>query len=429
MQMTPDVASEIAILAGQVFQPRTPISTRELFAGRWEQMTAVADAVGQTGLHVVIYGERGVGKTSLANVIRPVLHVFDSPPGSAQHGSSEGRLVVKVNANAKDTFGLIWRRALDEISIAQERPVLGFMRAKPESDAVPLRQAWGLPEVMQIDDVRRVLGVLRDSVFIFDEFDRTRPDAASEFTDLIKALSDFQMPVTIVLVGVADTIDGLVRQHASIGRALVQIHMPRMRLGELSDILGKAEEKLSVRFESRAKNRIVRMSLGLPHYTHLVGLAAVRKACQRQSRDIRVEDVNGAMEEASRQAEQSLISEYATATRSAHREALYTHVLLACAIAASTKTDDLGYFQASSVVEPLEAVLKKRVEISVFNRHLAEFCGTKRVAVLQRTGQERAFRYRFRNPLLPPYVILKGLASTFLTMEQLDLLTAMNGPG
>ena len=53
-QLTAAEARDLSIKAGKVFQPRTPISTREFFAGRWEQITTLADAVSQTGLHVVI---------------------------------------------------------------------------------------------------------------------------------------------------------------------------------------------------------------------------------------------------------------------------------------------------------------------------------------------------------------------------------------
>src|SRR5690349_10398978 len=67
---------ELSLAAANAFQPRTPITTKELFAGRWNQMTTLADAVSQPGLHVVIYGERGVGKTSLANVVKPLISVL-----------------------------------------------------------------------------------------------------------------------------------------------------------------------------------------------------------------------------------------------------------------------------------------------------------------------------------------------------------------
>ncbi len=64
--LTFEEGKNLNIQAGKVFQPRAPVTTRELFAGRWSQLTTVTDAVGQTGLHVIIYGERGVGKSSLS---------------------------------------------------------------------------------------------------------------------------------------------------------------------------------------------------------------------------------------------------------------------------------------------------------------------------------------------------------------------------
>lgn len=373
---------------------------------------------------MVIYGERGVGKTSLANIISPVLHVFDGPENAEPADVKPSRLVVKVNAHQSDTFAQIWRRALDEVFLDDERAVLGFFpRKAPETQRVALREAWNIPDEPDIDDIRRVLSNLPGSVFIFDEFDCVSQASANPFTDLIKALSDFQTPATIILVGVSETVDGLIQGHASIGRALVQIHVPRMRRSELADILKKAEAKLNVGFDSAAAERIVQMSAGLPHYTHLVGLASVRRACKRFTREVTSEDVEGGLREASNQAEQSLIGELTLATRSAHREALYVPVLLACAITAATSTDELGFFQPSSVVRPLESVLTgRRIEIATFNTHLADFCDNRSGRVLQRTGQQRAFRYRFRNPLLPPYVIMKGLSSKILTMDQLEAL-------
>ena len=70
---------DLVARATTVFQPRTPITTRELFAGRWSELMAVVDAVNQVGLHAVIFGERGVGKTSLANVIAPTIFAVDDP--------------------------------------------------------------------------------------------------------------------------------------------------------------------------------------------------------------------------------------------------------------------------------------------------------------------------------------------------------------
>ena len=46
------------------------------------------------------------------------------------------------------------------------------------------------------------------------------------------------------IVGVSDTVDHLVRDHASIVRSVVHIQLPRMNERELKEILEKGEEGL-----------------------------------------------------------------------------------------------------------------------------------------------------------------------------------------
>src|SRR5262245_47972920 len=104
-------AELLAQQAAKVFQPRSPITTRELFAGRWAQLREVSDAVNQAGLHPVIFGERGVGKSSLANVISPTIWVLDrSGLSEEQAAQVPERIILKAVANTADSFSTIWHR-------------------------------------------------------------------------------------------------------------------------------------------------------------------------------------------------------------------------------------------------------------------------------------------------------------------------------
>jgi Cdc6-like AAA superfamily ATPase len=412
-------ANTLSVRAGKVFQPRTPVTTRELFAGRWNQLTTVTDAVSQPGLHVVIYGERGVGKSSLANVVRPVIRAFDN--AGKDSASVEERLVVKANANSGDTFSVIWNRLLSELTWEGNRPIIGFQPSPRQR--VSLQEAFGLPDLLSVDDVRRTLSVLVGSVFIVDEFDRAALETSRTFTDLIKVLSDLAVDCTIILVGVSATVDQLVADHASINRSVVQIMLPRMEAKELREILSNAEKLLGIEFSQEAADLIIHVSQGLPHYTHLVGLNSVRKAAVgRWSRHIERADVFEALKEAVKQAQQTVTEKYVKATHSAHKDALYRHVLLACAISAARSHDALGYFNPGSMVEPLEGILGRIVQIATFSNHLSEFCQPKRGDVLERVGQERAFRFRFHDPLLVPFVFMETLSTGLITAEQLTLL-------
>lgn len=419
--LTADEAGEISLKAAQAFRPRSPINAREFFAGRWEQMTTVADAASQTGLHIVIFGERGVGKTSLANVIEPLLYVMEE---SIAGKPPEPRLVVKVNAHQGDGFGDLWVRAFDEVYWSEDRPSIGF-DATVVQERKTLREALQIPDMPSIDDVRRTLGALRRSVFIFDEFDRGSPQLKQSFTDLIKSLSDYAVDSTIVAVGVSDTVDDLVRDHASIVRAIVQVQLPRMTEKELGEILGKASKAIGVEFEDDAAKLIIKMSQGLPHYTHLIGLHATRAATRTLSRVITVAHVHDSFEKAVQQAVQSIREKYLKAVHSAHRDALYDRVLLACAIASSTAPDVLGYFHPADVVGPLSNILdRSNVTIATFQKHINEFCEQNRASVLERAGQARAYKYRFVDPLLPPYVFMSSVADGDVTADRLATLTS-----
>jgi hypothetical protein len=65
-------------------------------------------------------------------------------------------------------------------------------------------------------------------------------------------------------------------------------------------------------------------------------------------------------------------------------------------------------------------------------RHLTEFIGEKRGNVLLRRGDPRQYRYRFTDPMMQPFVIMKGirekmiddsLKSKLLYREQLSFST------
>src|SRR4051794_16114954 len=57
---------------GRSFSPSMPVTTRDVFAGRTAQLHRIMDVVSAGGRHAVVYGDRGVGKTSLARVVNDV---------------------------------------------------------------------------------------------------------------------------------------------------------------------------------------------------------------------------------------------------------------------------------------------------------------------------------------------------------------------
>ena len=326
---------------------------------------------------------------------------------------------VKVNCSSDDTFGTLWRKALREIVLNEDSgaATVGF---RPAAVIETKSASELLPADPSPNDVRRIIECLGESVFIFDEFDRlTQEKATSLFADTIKELSDGSVPATIIVVGVANSIDGLIQEHRSIERALCQILMPRMTNDELNEIVHKALAQLEMEIDADAEELIVLLSQGLPHYTHLLGKAACRVALTEFGRRISAHHVKSGIATSLEDTQQSVQTAYQEATVSPRKDTLFKEVLLACALA---PVDDLGYFASADVREPLSLIMGKPYDIPGFSQHLDKFSSEVRGNVFEKAGTQRRFRFRFRNPLLQPYVIMRGLADEMLTGDALGLL-------
>jgi Cdc6-like AAA superfamily ATPase len=90
--------------SGEVFTPSAPIDNQALFAGRVNQLNRIISAVSQRGQHAILFGERGVGKTSLANVLLKMLR-----------GSQEQLKSVIVNCDTEDRFEQLWCKIFLEL--------------------------------------------------------------------------------------------------------------------------------------------------------------------------------------------------------------------------------------------------------------------------------------------------------------------------
>ena len=399
-----DTASLILRL-GSIFSPAAPINQATLFAGRKSQVEEIADAVNQAGLHAVLFGERGVGKTSLANVIPELLN----------NAGIDDLVVSKVNCDSADSFSSIWEKVLREIRISLEQPRLGFTGQSVTTTETLNRMLQDNPSH---EDIRYLLqGINSRLLLVIDEYDRLGDATVSWLiADTIKALSDHSVGVTIILVGVADNVGELIAQHESIDRCLVQVHMPRMSSNELADILDKGLAQVEMDIDPSAKDAITFLSQGLPHYAHLLGLTSARASARRNSMRIEQVDVGEAINSALRQAQQSIMISYTSATASSRKDSLFKEVLLSCAL---SNVDAMGYFAAGDVQQPMSRIMGKSYQISAFARHLDQFCQSERGPVLQKYGERRRYRYRFINPLLQPYVIFHGLSHGLITMDTL----------
>lgn len=376
-------------LAGTIFDPKSPIDDEKLFAGRIDQINDVLEAVYQRGGHAVIFGERGVGKTSLAKIIdKKVAPIV-------------GQLrVIFVSCGKLDDFYTIWGNAFNNFTAGPTDPATLFReKANPYLiyNAIEENQSEG------------------QTIYVFDEFDRIEDkDTLFLMADLIKHLSNNPMRATVLIVGVGDTLDDLFSSHESISRCCSQIKMPRMDEPELREIMTERFPKMGIAVAPSVADHIVKLSQGLPGYVHLLSQLCLRSAIDRRSTLVEKEDLDEALRRAVEKADQRTRQDYYKAISSSRADNKYEEFLIACAL---TDSNELGWFSAGAIREPYSRIRGRTMEIPNYSTNLSNLCSPERGPALIKSGIPKRYQYRFANPLLQPLAIMIGVQKGLIPLD------------
>lgn len=90
--------------------------------------------------------------------------------------------------------------------------------------------------------------------------------------------------------------------------------------------------------------------------------------------------------------------------------------MLACALA---EVDDHCYFTPAAVNQPLSQITNRNYKAVNYARHLKDLSEPGRGGVLQRIGQSFRLRYRISNPILRPYIVMRGIKDGVIAKAQI----------
>lgn len=392
---TPETEADWEFLRGStqnLFKPKSPVDDEKLFAGRIAQVHDVLDAVYEEGGHAIIFGERGVGKTSLARIVeKKVQPIF---PNLRVHNTSCG---------TRDDFYTLWGNAFNNFEGPNgKRPVEHFKEKRNPYEV------YNALEDLDKD---------RYNIFVFDEFDRiTDKDTLILMGDLIKHFSNHPLNVTIIVVGVGETLHELFAGHESISRCTAQIKMQRMSYPECKEILTDRIPRIGFELPDDVEASIVKLAQGMPGYVHLLGQLTLRSAITRRSKKLEMQDFQSALKLVLEKADFQTRTDYLKAVASSNPDNKYKEVLLACALADS---NEMNNFYAGDVKKPYSAIRGRAMDIPNFSTNLSNLCDPERGPALIKSGIRKRFQYRFANPLLQPLTIMIGVSEGMVGLDQL----------
>jgi hypothetical protein len=248
--------------------PSGPIQSVEHLFGREAQLREIDKALSSPGRHVFVYGDRGVGKTSLAQT------------AAFAHQSSD-RDPLLVGCNRSTTFFEVVETIASILignatagthseTTTKKFAAFGFEFGgdeKVEFSSVPkattFNAAVELLRTLSEEQSQKVL-------IVIDEFDLLPEKEKEPFADLIKQIGDRRIPIQFILCGIGQSLDDLLGAHPSCYRYLEGISVSRLRFDARLAIIVDSSEALGVDVPEPQRFRIAAISDGFPHFVHLI---------------------------------------------------------------------------------------------------------------------------------------------------------------
>ena len=276
-------------LKANPFTPQLPIIDPEKFAGRKNPIKNAVDAL-YNNKNIIISGERGIGKSSLAyqlinlaegeKTLINKLHIetsdFEFSYLIADHRCVPGNTIAdilnslhvslysQINKKGEDTKKTEWGLDLK----------LFHYNQKHESEKIKISDMVSKFVDLINEIVKSDPGHYNGICFLIDEVDALPPDI--ELAHFLKASVEAlqfkgHKNVSFIIAGITGTIINLITQHPSFARLFENIELHRMTGEELEEIIISALRGTGVGIIDNTKKQIILYADRFPEPVHLLG--------------------------------------------------------------------------------------------------------------------------------------------------------------
>lgn len=343
-----------------------PVTRRDHFAGRRQSLHDLQHVLLTPGQHALVLGEPGIGRSSLLAMVP---------------GCLEGpRRAALVAVERDDTLATLWARSAAALQADTTAANAG------EIAELLRRMAGAVPVMWAVDDVHRASPALR-----------------AELAALVGALVSPAVPVTLVFSGAGLDARRVWPEAALLGAAMGSFVLPRLTGEESQELLDTVLAGAGLDAEPAAAAELIEASAGRPGAMRDLAERAAAAAQRQGVGRVSESHAEDAMREALEATDAGVREEYQHATIRARR-GIFPEILWACA-RSPRETD--GSFSTQSVRDTLQRLLKR--EVRGLTNQISVLAESTRGQVLEKVSGAPNPRYRFVDPRLEPFVLLRGL--------------------
>lgn len=263
----------------RAFTPAQPVSDLNRFSGREELVGRLIRAIENQKMHVVLYGDRGMGKTSMLHAL--AILAKDARYLVRYTSCSETSDFDTTFTDVSKDIPLLYYADLDPAEVTRDKSFADLLDERPVS----------------VNHLCELYGKIRGAriLVIIDEFDRaTSPGFRNAIAEMIKNLSDRGAPVQLVIGGVAGNLNQLITFIPSIRRNLIGIPVTGMTAAELEQIVERGETISGLRYGADVRGSLVELAAGSPYLLNLLAYEAGSRTIDRGEDVVTVDDLTAA---------------------------------------------------------------------------------------------------------------------------------------
>ena len=399
---------EISKINSENLTPSAEIDTPERLYGREKNLLTIERAFNSKGRIPFVYGDRGVGKSSLAKT-------------AAYLKADSGNHTITVVCSQDDTFSQVVKSIGDAtlniknkferkgVPGTYQASVLGNGAAfSPSGETITnIKHPTSLNEALDI--FRFILANNPGNiVIIVDEMERiSNVHEREKFSELIKNIPLLDERIKFIFCGIGTTLNELVGNHPSAGRVIESVEVEKLHHNHLWKIIETVADALSLDIEKEALIRISQISDGFPSYVHLIGDSMFWNAFDDDQITTKIKakhfeaGISGALE----RSEATLKQQYFTATAKTKHTADYEEALWALADTTSDRRQLSEIYNSSYMKIMKQRKDRSTLEQSVFNRRLHSLKKTTHGEIIKNHG---AGWWEYRENIIRGYVRLKA---------------------
>lgn len=290
-----------------VFTPgRLPIRSTNVYAARGEAETLFLKSL-ERGMIPVVFGEYGVGKTSMA---RYALRDKDSAGLLVNVESVAGKTLEDVfsrcleklgyTVKTKRTDGAAHTRTHEQSGQAEVgaggwiKALVASKRSQASGSATQVEEQFVVtsPTDSRIIEICEAAGV----ALLIDELHRASADFTSDLSKFLKSYGNANCQnFKVVLLGTSSDASKLVTSDPGIDRLIQEVHLKSMTAAEGEYVVSKGMSDLAIQIDRPTTHRIVRTSVGSPSILQYLSLEVAESAFPRSPRACVLADLQNAL--------------------------------------------------------------------------------------------------------------------------------------